>query len=119
MSEINFASFDENEHEENEDVLEEKPHKSLDQMKYETMIVRIGIASLVCSAIMFIGQIVAIASVWRQDPSSSVTGLGLCLFLFLIWVVINSVYGQNKSLIGGMKETLTPTPLRLTWNLIP
>ena len=117
MSEINFASFDENEHEENEDVSEEKPHKSLDQMKYETMIVRIGIASLVCSAIMFIGQIVAIASVWRQDPSSSVTGLGLCLFLFLIWVVINSVYGQNKSLIGGMKETLTPTPLRFNFRI--
>ena len=117
MSDINFASFDENEHEEKEDVSEERPHKSLDQMKYETMIVRIGIASLVCSAMMFIGQIVAVASVWRQDPGSSVTGFGLCLFLFLIWVVINSVYGQNKSLIGGMKETLIPTPMSFNFRI--
>ena len=64
MADINFANFDENEHEENDQEQEDKPHKSMDQMKYETMVVRIGIASLVCSALMFIGQIVAAASTW-------------------------------------------------------
>ena len=103
MADINFTNFDENDEETEQQQEEEKNHKSMDQIKFETMIVRIGIASLVCSALMFIGQIVAAASSWRQDPGSAVTGFGLCLFLFMIWVVINSVYGQNKSLIGGMK----------------
>ena len=35
----------------------------------------------------------------------------------MVWVVINSVYGQNKSLIGGMKETLIPTPLSFKFRI--
>ena len=89
----------------NDDINEEDNKKtSLDltpqEIKFQTLMVRIGTSCLAMSAILFLGHLVSAACSWRQSAADAVTGFGLSIFLFLIWMCINSVYGKDNAVFG-------------------
>ena len=88
---------DDNDKEENKKTsLDLTPH----EIKFQTLMIRIGTSCLAMSAILFLGHLVSAACSFRQSAAEAVTGFGLSVFLFLIWFCINSVYGKDNSAFG-------------------
>ena len=82
---------------------ETQEHFPSAQLKFELFMNRLGKGSLIVSIILFVTLMCT--SPISGVASAVVTGLAFSMFLFVIWMSINSVYGENKSLIGGMKVT--------------
>ena len=83
--------------------------KSFEQIKFEHLINRLSQACLVCSVILFIGQIVSVSASYQPDTSSVITGFTISLLLFLIWLAINKIYRDNS---GGNLNSNGPLQLK-------
>lgn len=71
--------------------------KSIQEMKFEVLMQRVGTSCLVTSVILFVGHIASAAATHNPDGGSSVTGFALSLLLFFVWFAINSVHGGQQS----------------------
>ena len=60
--------------------------KTSDQLKLESLILRISKVCLLCSALLFIGQIVSASIRFHPNNSSIVTGFIISLLLVFIFV---------------------------------
>ena len=81
---------------------EEKLHETLDvvfkptdQIKFENLMIRLSLICLLCSAMLFIGQTVAVSTT-SHDFSSVISGYIFSLFLFLSWFSIHRIYNKNE-----------------------
>ena len=87
--------------------------KTSDQLKFETLILRFGKVCLLCSSLLFVGQIVSAAVRRHPETSPLVTGFILSLLLFLVWLCIDKTYGEtngestNHSLLYAFKQPVS------------
>ena len=70
--------------------------ESNQEIKTQNFMLRLGGLCIFMSLILFIAQTIIIATTWRPNVSSIVTGFCLSFFLLSISVIINSVYGSHK-----------------------
>ena len=101
--------------EQNDDDDEEVVFKTKDQLKFETLLLRLSKVCLLCSALLFVGQIIAVATRHQPDTSSAVTGFIFSLILFLAWLCIHSVYGESNGL--SLKQTAFMQPSRINFRI--
>ena len=86
-------------------------HESNQEIKTKSFMLRLGGLCIFMSFILFIAQTVIIATSWRPNVSSIVTGFCLSFFLLSISVIIHSVYGSGSDKINwnimakGAKES--------------
>ena len=103
--------------EQNDDDDEEVVFKTKDQLKFETLLLRLSKVCLLCSALLFVGQIIAVATRHQSDTSSAVTGFIFSLILFLVWLCIHSVYGESNEGLMSLKQTAFMQPSRINFRL--
>ena len=86
--------------------------KTSDQLKLESLILRISKVCLLCSALLFIGQIVSASIRFHPNNSSLVTGFVISLLLFLVWLSIHTVYGESSDQLSRSNALMQPFSMK-------
>ena len=100
---INIKPMEANDQLENGDIIQEQldtPTErkiSTSEISFELLLHRLGNCCLILSAILFLGQIIIVSTVWHLSGSAVINGFGFSILLFMSWGCIHSVYGKGAT----------------------
>ena len=103
--------MEENNQLENGDTIQEQLEEkniSTPQISFESLLHRLGNCCLILSAILFLGQIIIVSTVWHLSGSSVINGFGFSILLFMSWGCIHSVYGKGATNVRFISINFLP-----------